>query len=165
MAKGRKPIPDQVKMLRGTNQPCRMNGEAIVVDKISDINEITSTENLKLLPSKRSREIFMNKANQLIALGILTEMDLEMLAVYANSLDVLFSCLKKMRLPAIEKKDKLGNVVGYVPRPEVAMYKQMVDHVNRIGSEFGFTPISRQRINTPEAEGKTPYDELARLLG
>ena len=94
MAKGRKPIPDQLKALRGTDQPCRMSGKVDTVDRISDIREITSTKKMKLLPTKRAREIFKSKANQLIGLGILTELDIEHLAVYANSLDVLFSCME-----------------------------------------------------------------------
>lgn len=161
MAKGRKPIPDQLKALRGTDQPCRMSGKVDTVDRISDIREITSTKKMKLLPTKRAREIFKSKANQLIGLGILTELDIEHLAVYANSLDVLFSCMEGMRKPPVERKDKAGRLLGYVAPPEIAMYKQMVDHVNRIGAEFGFTPMSRQRIN---AEPPGEEDELGDLI-
>ena len=164
MGKGRKTLPDAVKSLRGTDQPCRLSGGGVEVDKITSITAITSTKNLKLLPTKRAKEIFKTKANQLIALGILTELDIEHLAVYANSLDVLFSCMENMREPAVEKYDKFGNLTGYVPRPEIAMYKQMVDHVNRIGSEFGFTPISRQRINQQAPKEKSLADELKDLI-
>lgn len=165
MAKGRKAIPDELKALRGTDQPCRMSGKVDSAERITDVKQITSTKNLKLLPTKRAREIFKQKANQLIALKILTELDIEHLAVYANSLDVLFDCMENMRLPAVEKVNKEGDLIGYVPRPEIAMYKQMVEHVNRIGSEFGFTPMSRQRINAAPPEDKSAFDELKGLIG
>lgn len=160
MGKGRKPLPDAVKILRGTNQPCRMSGTVDLADKITDVSEITSTSRLKLLPTKRAKDIFKQKANQLIAMGVLTMMDIEHLAVYANSLDVLFSCMENMRKEATEKHNKFGELIGYVPRPEIAMYKQMVEHVNRIGSEFGFTPVSRQRIDQQTPVKKNPFDEL-----
>ncbi|MDR2919701.1 MAG: P27 family phage terminase small subunit [Tannerella sp.] len=162
--KGRKGIPNEVKKMRGTDQPCRMKQSAFNVDRISDIKKITSTKNLKLLPTKRAKDIFKQKANQLIALRVLTELDIEHLAVYANSLDIAFSCMEGMREPAVEKYNKEGFLIGYVPRPEIAMYKQMVEQINRIGAEFGFTPISRQRINQVPEDGKSFSDELKALL-
>lgn len=162
--KGRKALPDTIKVLRGTDQPCRMSGAVDLAEKITDIKKITSTARLKLLPTKRAKEIFKTKANQLIALGVLTNLDIEHLAIYANSLDVLFSCMEGMREPATEKYNKNGNLVGYVPRPEIAMYKQMVEHVNRIGAEFGFTPVSRQKLNTEKPEEKNPLQKLLENL-
>lgn len=164
MAKGRKPITNELKVLRGTDQPCRMAKEILSVDKIKCFDEIKSTSQLKGLPTKRSKSIFRTKANQLIALGVLTVLDLELLAVYANSLDILFDCMEDMRLPATPKHNKLGQLIGYVPRPEIAMYKQMVEQVNRIGSDFGFTPISRQRINSAPEENESLVDELRTML-
>ena len=160
MGKGRKPIPDAVKVMRGTDQPCRMSGTADGIERITDVKQITSAAKLKLLPSKRAKDIFKQKANQLIALRILTDLDLEQLAVYANSLDVLFGCLEGMRNPAIPKLDKHGCIVGYVPPPELPLYKQMVEIVNRIGAEFGFTPVSRQRINRGASDEKDELEEI-----
>lgn len=161
MGKGRKPLPDAVKVMRGTDQPCRMSG-GDNVEKITDVKQITSTARMKLLPTKRAKDIFKAKANQLIALRVLTELDLEHLAVYANSLDILFGCMEKMREPPVPRYDKEGNIAGYVFPPEVSLYKQMVDHVNRIGAEFGFTPVSRQRINQAPPEEKDELEELFR---
>ncbi|RHJ76232.1 P27 family phage terminase small subunit [Parabacteroides sp. AM08-6] len=160
MGKGRKATPDAIKILRGTDQPCRMSGCVDNADKITDVKRILSTSRLKLLPTKRAKEIFKTKANQLIALGVLTELDIEHLAVYANSLDVLFTCMEGMRKPAEPKYDKNLQLTGYITRPETKMYKQMVDDVNRIGAEFGFTPVSRQRINQTQPENEDPFKNL-----
>ncbi len=159
MGRGRKPSPDALKVAHGTDQPCRMSGDD-GVPKLTDVDQIMSVSKSKLLPTKRSREIFKKKANQLIGMRVLTELDLEHLAVYANSLDVLFSCLEGMRRPVQERYDKHGNLVGYIQPPELSIYKQMVDHVNRIGGEFGFTPVSRQRINQGPAEESDPLADL-----
>lgn len=160
MSKGRKSSPDAVKVLRGTDQPCRMSGSVDNADKVTDVKRILSTSRLKLLPTKRAKEIFKTKANQLIALGVLAELDIEHLAVYANSLDVLFTCMEGMREAAEPKYDKEMRLTGYITRPETKMYKQMVDDVNRIGAEFGFTPMSRQRINQALPEEKDPFKNL-----
>lgn len=160
MSKGRKPIPDELKKLRGTDQPCRMSNTVEYAERITDIKMITSTSRLKLLPTKRAKDIFKQKANQLIALGILTVLDIEHLAVYANSLDVLFSCMESMRNEPTPKYNKNMELIGYVPDPSINMYRQMVEHVNRIGAEFGFTPISRQKINYQEEEKKNPFQLL-----
>ena len=137
-----------------------MSGKTNVVDKITDIKQITSCSKLKMLPTKRAKDIFKQKANQLIALNVLTELDLEQLAVYANSLDLVFDCLEGMREPAIPKYDKEGNLTGYVAPPELALYRQMVEIVNKIGSDFGFSPISRQRINTGPMEKEETIEDL-----
>ena len=34
MARGRKAIPDELKVLRGTDQPCRMSGKTDTVEKV-----------------------------------------------------------------------------------------------------------------------------------
>lgn len=160
MSKGRKALPDEVKVLRGTDQPCRMSGTVDLAERITDIKKVTSASKMKLLPTKRAKDIFKAKANQLIALGVLTVLDIEHLAVYANSLDVLFSCLEGMREAAKEKRNKVGDLIGYITPPEVKLYKQMVEDVNRIGSEFGFTPISRQRINLEKKPIENPFQKL-----
>lgn len=152
-------MSDAMKVARGTDQPCRMSGDD-GVPKLTDVGQIMSVSKSKLLPTKRSREIFKKKANQLIGMRVLTELDLEHLAVYANSLDVLFSCLDGMRRPVQERYDKHGNLVGYIQPPELGIYKQMVDHVNRIGGEFGFTPVSRQRIQQGPSEGEDTLESL-----
>lgn len=157
--RGRKSLPDAVKIMRGTDQPCRMSGDDGIT-KITDVNQIKSVAGLKLLPTKRAKAIFKQKANQLIGLRVLTILDIEQLAVYANSLDVLFDCLDGMRRPAIKKIDKDGNLVGYVTPPEVALYSKMVEHVNRIGSEYGFTPVSRQRIKQDGGEEENEIEEV-----
>lgn len=91
---------------------------------------------------------------------MLTELDLEQLAVYANSVDLIFDCLEGMRKPAIPKYDKEGDLTGYIAPPELALYRQMVEIVNKIGSDFGFSPISRQRINAAPPEKEETIDDM-----
>ena len=154
MTKGRKILPNAVKKLRGTDQPVRMRNE-ISTEKVISVN----ARNIKCLTTKRSRMIFTQKANQLIALGILTTQDFESLAIYSNSLDMLFDCIENLK---DEKFSKVTTEKGFywMPSPYLKLYREMVDIVNKIGSEFGFTPVSREKIQAPPVEN----DPLADLL-
>lgn len=164
MGKGRKAIPDQLKKLRGEERPSRLIQKTDPCDKITDIRSVTSSGIMKLLPTKRAKDLFKKKSEQLIGLGILTMFDLEHLAAYCNSMDVMFDCLDAMREPAIAKYDQFGNLTGYVKPPGVAMYKQMLEDVNRLGAEFGFTPLSRQKINVEQKEEKKSLAETIAMM-
>lgn len=154
MTKGRKPISNAVRKLHGTERADRMRKELIV-----PILGTVDVRKIKALHTKRSREIFTVKANQLITQGILTEMDTEALVIYANSLDMLFECVENL------KEGKFKTVVSdkgisYVPNPYLKLYKEMVEIVNKVGADFGFNPVSRLRIQAPAKED----DPLADLL-
>lgn len=152
--KGRKELPAKIKQLRGTEQKCRVKTE-IDVQKVFSID----AKKLKVLKTKRSRDIFTEKANQLIALGILTENDFEQLAIYANSLDIVFECMEKTKS---DKFEKIETSTGhyYIPNPYLKLYRDMVEIVNKIGSEFGFSPVSRTKL----AHKPVEIDPLAELL-
>lgn len=148
---------DETKRLRGTDQPCRMSGAVDSAEKVTDIKKITSTARLKVLTTKRSKDIFKEKANQLIGLGVLTELDIEHLALYAFSLDFVFTCMTEI-MEGIEKGERMLDAVSL--KEINAMYKAL-DYVNRLGQDFGFTPMSRQKINQKPKEDE---DELTQFL-
>lgn len=155
MTRGRKPTPNALKVLRGTDQPVRMRNE-VNAERVTSID----AKGMKVLKTKRARDIFTTKGNQLIVLGTLTDMDLESLAVYANSLDMLFDCMDH-----IAKEDKFTLVQNekqsyYVANPYLKLYKEMVEIVNKVGSDFGFSPVSRAKIAAPPRED----DQLANLM-
>lgn len=154
MTRGRKPISNAVRKLHGTERADRIR-EELSIPVLTSVD----AKKIKALATKRSREIFTVKANQLISQGVLTEMDLEALAVYANSLDWVFECIENL------KEGKFKTVVNekgtsYVPNPYLKLYKEMVEIVNKVGADFGFTPVSRLRVQAPPQE----EDTLAQLM-
>lgn len=157
MGKGRKATPNALKELRGTDQPVRMRDEISVVP-ITD--PIVSIPRGSQLQTKRARDIFKKKANQLIALRVLTEMDLELLGVYASALDMFYSCVEK-----IGSEDLVVEVIGkngttLVKNPYLSIMSDMVDTINRIGGEFGFSPVSRQKLKAEVKEEDNPFKDL-----
>ena len=160
MGKGRPAKLDAIKRLQGTDQPCRMRG-MIEAKQISEINEIVDLKNFTVLKSKRAKEIFIQKANQLISLKLLTDMDIENLVIYASSLDLLFDCIKEMKKGMYKELfDDYGKVKGYLPNPYIKNYREMIEITNRIGGEFGFTPMSRMKLKSEKPVEKDPFQIL-----
>ena len=165
MTAGRKSLPNEIKKLRGTNQPCRTK-ETIDVPKIGDISQVINVSKLKVLKTKRSKQIFKEKANQLITLQILTEIDFEQLAIYAHSLDTLFDCIDNIASSGkfSEVHDENGRILRFIQNPYLKLYQDMVQICSKIGSEFGFSPVSRMKLHT-KPEEKDPLQELMKQFG
>ena len=160
MGRGRKPIPDQLKVLRGTDQKCRLRGE-IETEKINEISKIVDLKNFRVLKSKWAKDIFIQKANQLIKLKLLTDMDIEQLVVYASSMEILFDCLKEMKTGMfIDVYNDGGLLKGKIPNPHIKLYREMIEITNRIGSDFGFSPVSRMKLKAEKEKDKDPFQEL-----
>jgi P27 family predicted phage terminase small subunit len=161
--KGRPPKSNALKKLQGTDQPCRMRDE-LSVEPIKDpILKIPKGSPLK---TKRARSIYKEKANQLIALRVLTPLDMEQLAMYSWLLDELFTCWEIVSEKGrfMERFDDIGNLIAYVPNPYYTQIKQLTELVNKIGGELGFSPVSRQKIKQEKEQSEDPFADLKKLL-
>ncbi len=170
---GRKPLPEELKVLRGTARRDRKreSSKGIPVDKWSSIS---STRGIKILQSARAKAIFKAKCNQLILLGILSEADLDQLSFYAYNLDKLYSLMGDLR----EESDMItlykviyrgDGETEKIPtktiiNPKWKLYFSLIDTINKVGSEFGFTPVARQKLKLPEEPKLNPIEELKRQL-
>ena len=149
MAKGRKQISNELKTLRGTDQPVRMKDE-ILVEKLVNVSPP------KYIKTRRAKKIFKDKSNQLIHLKLLTAIDVELLAIYCNSLDMVLIAIDELADGELVEQhtDMKTGAVKYTTNPYLKIYKEMVEMVNKIGSEFGFSPISRQRLAATKTDKK-----------
>lgn len=170
---GRKPLPDEIKILRGTDRPDRMR-DALKGLQVQDWLSVSSTRGVKVLQTRRAKEIFKAKCNQLIPLRILAETDLDQLAIYANNLDKLYSLMQDLyqegdTITLYVLKTYLDGTTEQIPtkciiNPKWKLYFHLVDTINKIGSEFGFTPVSRQKIHVPEPPKVDPLAELRKQI-
>lgn len=146
-----------LKVLRGTNQPCR------------DV----STQDLRPLefvpkpPKELSRDvkkIFAAKAAQLVMLRVLTELDIDELIIYATSLATVAEAEKHLieEGRVILIKDEDGNILSQEINVWNKIYKDNVAIVNSIGVKFGFSPASRASIlsSIPKREKKDEFDDF-----
>lgn len=158
--RGRKKLPQEIKNLKGTSQRCRETSE-INTNKVSDLDMLLDVKKLTVLKTKRSKDIFKEKANQLIKLKILTELDFELLAIYAHNVDLTFTCINEMKKGMFKEIfDENGNVIRFVQNPYLKLYKETVERVNKIGSEFGFSPVSRMRLSTQPEKEETEFEKF-----
>lgn len=153
---GRKAIPTQLKIVKGTHRPHR--------DK-----DVPPPSTLKPVPpswlNQRAKMIFHHMVRRLDVLGLASRSHTEAIA--------LLSC----RMEEMERFDKmLNNAVdeftgeptnGYVYKttntngdnilkehPAVKLREKAASHVHKLLVEFGLTPASAQKVGTPKKTKK-----------
>lgn len=143
MAKGRKNLPAEVKKLRGTAQPCRekQSGDSSAVAKLTEAKPPTWLDPM-------AKKIFKSKAQQLIALNVLTVLDIDLLALYAQAYSLVVEALENLK--AEGKFNTLfndeGQIIGFVENPYMKVYRDNFDKVQKLASHFGFSPATRKSI-------------------
>ncbi len=151
MAKGRKPTPNHLKKLRGTDQPCYRHPE----DSFEKLSTVTVP---KQLTTRRAKQIFKAKSDQLIRFNVLTELDIEQLTIYSGLLDEYFTCQETIQADGlfIKSISKKGESV-LIEHPASRLKRQLAEIINRLGSNFGFDPASRLKFKTtnekPDPDG------------
>lgn len=152
---GRNRLPDAVKVARGTDQPCRMSGDAgvSVLDSVKAPTFLTGD----------AKKIFEQTAQQLCNCRVLTALDVEQLSMYALNVGRAIEAEKAIR--------KQGAVIKIVTRydsiptvnPWVKIQKDAISISSAIAAQYGLTPVSRMRIAqmvAPEKKEKDPFEEF-----
>lgn len=146
---GRKPLPTQLKLVKGTARPHRLNRDeprpTVAVPEAPDHLE------------DRARDQFVAMAEMLARHGVMTELDAGALARYAvvwcRWIDA--EAEVKRRGPVV--KTEAGNIIQ---NPFLAIANKCLLQMAQIESEFGLTPSSRSRIRTAApAEQADPFEE------
>ena len=163
MARGRKPVPDKIKKLRGTRQKCRERGEGVVGELIPSAEVLCSYRADEGL-SDRAKNIFRQRCEGLIQLGLLTEPDLDQLAIYAELMDIIYLCFAEIRATGIITAVDTGlGGIKYIGNPYFAQLNKSIIMINKIGSEYGFTPVSRLKLKLSEKKKESPLQALKNL--
>ncbi|ATQ55043.1 phage terminase small subunit P27 family [Paracoccus yeei] len=147
---GRKPLPTQLKLVKGTARPHRLNpAEPTPSVAIPDPPEHLDAE---------AAAKFTDMATLLARHGVMTELDAGALARYVviwrRWLDA--EAEVKRRGPVV--KTVGGNIIQ---NPFLAVANKCLAQMGQIESEFGLTPSSRSRIRTAApAETSDPFEEF-----
>lgn len=153
---GRSPLPNKVKHLRGTERKSRRRSELDVETRLIDV---------KCPPhlTGEAKRIYELKVRQCFAMGILADIDADAIAIYAweyAELITLASELKKEGyVQCVETKN--GSEMKLNPKEKVVRAK--IAAVNAIGSQFGWSPVSRMRLQAA-AKDDAPKDDFRTLL-
>ena len=144
---GRTLLPDEVKQARGTARKCRKRG---AVGQRVELVDVKVPAHLK----GDAKRIYELKVRQCFAMGILAEIDADALAIYAWEYSELLRLAAELKdegyVQTVETKN--GSEVKINPKEKVVARK--IATVNAIGSQFGWSPVSRIKLAAIAAMGK-----------
>jgi P27 family predicted phage terminase small subunit len=152
---GRNPLPDKVKQVRGTERKSRKRGD---VGQTVELLDVKVPAHLK----GEAKKIYELKVRQCFAMGILSEIDVDALAIYAWEYSELLRLAAELKdegyVQTVEIKN--GSEVKINPKEKVVARK--IATVNALGSQFGWSPVSRMRLQAiaKEEEKKDDFQML-----
>lgn len=160
MGKGRKPIPNAIKVLKGTDQPCRLR-EEVVYEKITKIPSAPD------YMCAAGRKVYKITAQQLADKGILDVVNINAVMMYANEMGKYIEAEKKLSEPensriVKEISDKGG--VRYVRNPLDKMASEYLANAKMWAVELGITPASASKVKIEEKKNEDPLQKLLENL-
>ena len=161
MARGRKPLPTHLKIVRGTERKDRVNDREPKpdADKVSPPPHLTG----------EALQHFLELAPELLELGVLTNLDVDLLAEYCEVWAIHVDVKRKIdranaeartlaelavwddELPDLPKGDGRIDVFRNGTRQQSVNYQifnRTLDQMQKLGAEFGLSPSSRTRITS-----------------
>ena len=143
MRTGRKPTPRNLKLVRGNpgKRPINEQEPQLPV-------KIPKPPAFLNAVAKRH---FRATAIQLAALGIMTEIDRDALALYAQAFATWRDAVLKLGESGPVHKTTAGNIIQH---PHFGIANKASEQMRKMLAEFGMTPSSRTRIKTEGKEGE-----------
>lgn len=150
---GRKPISNELKILKGTDQPCRMRDE-VQYEKVTKIPKAPGYFN------EYAKKIYKNTTKQLAEKGILDVVNLKTVIMYACEMG------KYEEAQAILAEE--GRVLIEHTKFGEKKYRNPLDKMGseyyanalRSACELGITPASASKVKEKPREEKDEFDNI-----
>lgn len=138
---GRPPLPSKVKTLRATTRKCRE-----VVDSTPVVTSLVDVKAPAHLTGE-AKKVYTRLVSQLFNMGYLAEIDVDVLSLYAFEYSELIKLQRQLQKEGyiVEEVTKNGTTLKEHPLHKVVMKKLAA--VNALGSQFGWSPVSRVRLH------------------
>ncbi len=175
--KGRKKIPNELKSLRGTDQPCRTDDKSSVIEftritemrrrktseaKLMEQNAPTTTA-VTALPKSglkgTAKKVFAVVATELINKNLLDIVGVDLVVAYAREMALYHDSMRDLETEGytIEVATKNGTATIINPKRKIA--ESALANAKSLATEFGFTPASRNRVQAMLSDNK-PQDDF-----
>lgn len=131
---GRKRIPDKIKRLKGTFQPCREHGEI----------EMTLAAGVPAPPEwfdHTAKMIYQDTANELQSAKLLQKIGLPLIVMYCSYLATAYNIERQLQ----GKPRFFKGETGYKTHPLHKISLESFDAARKIAAEFGITLSSQAR--------------------
>ena len=154
MSRGRKKKPDELKRLKGTDQPCRMTGD------------VPRKDDFKLPPTpamlnKWGKRVYRKLGTSFVQVGILNEYTINSFLILCKELGTYLEAEEELK--DLSKRydtvyDKEGNA-RTVPSALHKISRDLFSSASKMVVEFGLTPasISRLAMKDNDSDGFDDY--------
>ena len=155
MGKGRKNIPDTVKILKGTDQPCRINDNKPQFDKISELPRLRPNP-----LNKQGQDIYRKTGNMLINQGLLNIANINLFVMFCNEAGIYFQLNEELKDEGyiIKQKTKYGTKTIINPKRKLAT--EVLDKARQLGLEFGITPASENKVIAKQSNNIDDFEQF-----
>lgn len=151
--RGRKPVSNEVKKLRGTLQPSRMrSGLKLPV--------LTKAPPPPTWFNPYMKKMYRVVCGNLIDAGIIAVVDMPLVQSYCIELNELKMAVE--HLQTAEAHIEVSQSGYRQPSPWIAIKNQSIKHIRELGSCFGFDPLSRSRFNMEPEKGESEFEQMMR---
>jgi P27 family predicted phage terminase small subunit len=145
MGKGRKRLPTKVKAMQGTLEKSR------ITENEMEVAQVKSMPSAPVILEGFSIDVWQKTTNELYELGMLHNVDLELLSAYCYEMGVYFEMAEILKKGKTEDiYNQKGELIGRKARPEVKIQRDALAFALKIAANFGFTPSARATISMPE---------------
>lgn len=153
MNSGRKKIPDELKALRGTDQPCRMVG------KVTPVQPSVVTIPRSGLKGT-AKKVFEVVAAELVDNRLLDLVGVDLVVAYAREMGLYHDAMREAEKEGfiLEIETKFGTTKIVNPKRKVA--ESALANAKSLAAEFGLTPASRSRVAALLSDD-APKDDFA----
>lgn len=152
MKRGTKPTPTAILKLRGTFRPCRHTGA------------VEAPASRPIMPrwlKGEARKEWQRLVPELMAVGIITRLDRDLLAIYCHTFAEYLDLLKltDATRPIIRTTNR-----NIIQNPVLGILNRTITRLIRIGAELGLSPTSRAGLRIqPRGDAGTATAGLAKF--
>ena len=139
MAKGRKKTSDETKRLRGTDQPCRMDGATVPVLATAVLPKAKGLKGT-------AKKLYQVVGTELASKGLLDVVNLDLLLAYCREMALYKDMMKELETEGYTVKvaTKNGSITQINPKRKIA--ENALITAKTLAAEFGISPASRARV-------------------
>jgi len=147
MAKGRKPEPTNLKVLKGTDRKDRLNVNEPKTEPVAEMKPPSYLNNTAKVAFRELVKLVGAKG-----MNVLAEADKTALAMLCDQYSIYRSARSKIKSEGLTFTTTGRNGKQIKARPEVQIANNAWDRVAKMMVEFGLTPSSRSRVNEVEKQ-------------
>ena len=140
---GRKKVPTNLKIIKGTKRNCRENKD----EPVLPLGIPSPPEHLSAIALIEWGRI----SNQLYQLGLLTEVDMAALAAYCDAFGMWCDSSGQLKKEKLTIETTNGNIIQ---NPLVGIVNQSREHMRKFLTEFGLSPASRAKVSVNKPDKK-----------